>query len=881
MGWRRFLRRATWDDERARELESYVQIESDQNIARGMPAAEARRAAQRKLGNQTHIREQIFDLNTIGSLDNFGRDVRDGLRALRRSPTFTGAAVVMLAIGMGANAAIFSVVNSVIIKPLPYPDSEALVRIVHNIGGVDQPWFSEAIYLSYTNTGQAFQDVGIWSTGAAAVTGLGDPEEVRTLSVNRGFLSALAVSPHMGRWFSPEEDTPGAPLTAIISHGYWERKFGADRRVLERTVTIDSRAHQIVGVMPAAFRFGGEHDIILPARVNRARPGAVFGVEGLARLKPGVTLASANADVTRILESWFEKTGANKNRTERWTPALRPLKQDVVGDVGTSLWVLMGTIGIVLLMACTNVANLLLVRAEARHQEFAIRAALGAHWTRIARSLLVESVALALMSGALGVAVAHIGLRLLVAIGPADLPRLSEVAIDPLVLLVALTVSLASGILFGLVPVARYASRQVIHTGDRGASLSPDRLRAQNLLVAVQVALALVTLVSSGLMIRSFQALRSVEPGFIEPGGVQTFTFSIPRSEVAEPERVTQLQQQIVDAIADLPGVDSVALTTRLPMDLDDADRFSSAITAEDKPEQRPTPPNRHVRFVSPGSFQTLGTALLAGRDFSWTDIYERRAVAIISENLAREFWGSPAEALGKRIREFYSKSPWREIVGVVDDVHDDGAHKLPPATVYWPTQETERSFGLAGYQPRRVAAVIRTDRAGTESLLSEVGDAVRSVRASLPLAEMRTLAAVYDESMARTSFTLVMLAIAAAMALGLGLFGVYAVIAYAVSRRRREIGIRLALGAQAREIRRLFVRRALTVAAIGVVLGLAVAAGLTRLMGSLLFGVSPLDPLTFAAVPVVLAAAVAAASYLPARSASAVSPVEVLATSD
>ena len=316
-------------------------------------------------------------------------------------------------------------------------------------------------------------------------------------------------------------------------------------------------------------------------------------------------------------------------------------------------------------------------------------------------------------------------------------------------------------------------------------------------------------------------------------------------------------------------------------MDLDDADRFSSAMTAQDRPEHRPTPPNRHVRFVSPGSFQTLGTALLAGRDFTWSDIYDRREVAIISENLAREFWGSPSAALGKRLREFYTPSPWREIVGVVDDVHDDGAHRQPPATVYWPTQSTDRSFGIPGYQPRRVAVVIRSDRAGTESLLDEVGDAVRSVHPSLPLAEVRTLAEVYDESMARTSFTLVMLAIAAAMALLLGLFGIYAVIAYAVSRRRREIGIRLALGAQPRAIRRLFVRRALTLAAIGVVIGLAGAAGLTRWMGALLFGVSPLDPLTFAAVPFVLAGAAVVASYLPARRASAVSPVEALATPD
>ena len=347
-----------------------------------------------------------------------------------------------------------------LIKPLPYPDSDRLVRIVHNIGGVDQPWFSEAIYAAYADTGQAFQDVGIWDTRAAAVTGLGDPEEVRTLTVNRGFLTALAVPPQVGRLFSTEDDTPGAPLAAILSHDYWERTFGGDRGVLERAITIDSRAHQIVGVMPAQFRFGGEHDIILPARVNRSRLSPVFGLVGLARLKPGVTLAQANADVTRILETWFDKTGANKNRTERWAPSLRPLKQDVVGDVGKSLWVLMGTIGIVLLMACTNVANLLLVRAEARHHEFAIRAALGAHWTRMARSAAGRERNP--RTPERGAGSGDRPLRPPPARG--DWAGGSAAAVRNLdrsasCSSFALAVSVASGILFGLVPVARYARR--------------------------------------------------------------------------------------------------------------------------------------------------------------------------------------------------------------------------------------------------------------------------------------------------------------------------------------------------------------------------------------------------------------------------------------
>jgi predicted permease len=390
-----------------------------------------------------------------------------------------------------------------------------------------------------------------------------------------------------------------------------------------------------------------------------------------------------------------------------------------------------------------------------------------------------------------------------------------------------------------------------------------------------QVALALVLLVSAGLMIRSFQALRRVDPGFLEPRHVQTFTISIPASMIAEPERVTRMQQQVVDTIAAIPGVASAAFTTRVPMG---SDRSSSALAVEGKADDGRTPPNRQVKIVSPRMFQTLGTPLIAGRDFTWTDVYDRRDLAIISENLARELWGSPAAALGKRVREYYlPQSQWREIVGVARDVYDDGADQPPPATIYWPAQPLDELLSMSGYQGRRVTVAVRTERAGTESLLAQVREAVWSINPNLPLSQVRTLDDVYDRSMARTSFTLIMLAIAGAMALLLGVSGLYGVIAYAVSQRRREIGIRLALGAEPREVRRLFVRRGLIVGGIGLAIGLGGALGFSRLMESLLFGVSPLDPVTFAAMAVLLAAAAVLASYLPARRAAAVDPVETL----
>jgi predicted permease len=786
----------------------------------------------------------------------------------------------MLALGVGATTAIFSVVKRVVIAPLPYPDSGALVRIVHNIGGIEQAYFNDAIITTYIENARAFESLGVWSPSGAGVTitGDGEPEEVRALTASRGFFTTLAVQPQIGRSFSSEEDAPGSADTAMIGAGYWKQKYGGDASVVGRTIVINARPHQIIGVMPAHFAFSGEFDVLLPLRIDPARPVPFFYLNGVARMKPGVTLAQANADMARMLEIYFDKFRVNTARAVRWTPSLVPLKQVVVGDVGATLWIMMGTIAVVLLMACANVANLLLVRAESRRQEFAIRAALGAKWTRVARALLVESMTLALAGGALGLAIAYGGLHLLVAVEPANLPRLSEISLDPTAVAFAVGITLSCGLLLGLMPIAKSFGpgfNRVPGVGARGMSPTRESQRSQNAIVAVQIALALVLLVSACLMIRSFYELRSVDPGFVRPHSLQTFGITIPRAVIPDLERVMRTQQAILDNIVGIPGVASAAFTTRLPMD--PSDRWSMALAAEDKPDDgRTTPPNRQVKVVSPGTFQAFGTPMVAGRDFTWTDLYQAREVAIVSENLAREMWGSAQAALGKRIRQFYgAKGPWREIVGVSGDVYDDGVHRKAPATVYWPAQLDAQLF--AGYQPRRVSVVIRTDRAGTGSLLEELRQAVWSINPNLPLAHVATLDEFYDRSLSRTSFTLATLAIAGVMALLLGISGIYGVIAYAVAQRRREIGIRMALGAQARQIRALFLRSGLIVAAAGVLLGLGAAAAVTRLMQSLLFGVEPLDPLTFTAIPVVLAAAALVATYLPARRALRVDPVETM----
>ena len=447
-------------------------------------------------------------------------------------------------------------------------------------------------------------------------------------------------------------------------------------------------------------------------------------------------------------------------------------------------------------------------------------------------------------------------------------------------MLFAVALSLLSGVLFALVPILKHAGLRPVDAlvgSGRSIGLTRERARSQQVLVTAQMALALVLLLSAGLMVRSFQTLRNVEPGFTDPEHIQTFTISIPATMVAEPERVTRIQHDVLEKLGAIPGVASAAFTTRVPMG---SDRSSAALSVEGVPDDGQTPPNRQVKIVSPGLFRALNVSLVQGRDFSWMDVYDKRPVAIISDNLAREVFGSPTVALGKRVREYYDKAaPWLEIVGVAGNVNDDGADQPPPETIYWPALPDERLLSMSGYQSRRVTFAVRTDLAGTQELLRQVREAVWSVRSTLPLAQLRTLDEVYAQSMARTSFTLLMLAIGAAMALLLGISGVYGIVAYAISRRRREVGIRLALGAQPADIRRLFMQRGLILAAIGVGIGLGISAGVTRLMQALLFGIDPLDPITFAATTVVLVGAAALATYLAARRAVALDPVETLRT--
>ena len=870
-------------------------------MSSGMPRDEAEAQAYRQFGSVSRAREASRDVKLMLPLDDLVRDARHGLRALRRAPVFSLVVILTLGLTIGANTAIFSVVNALLIKPLPYPDSHELVNLDHVAPGLNSGsvGFSVDLYFTYLDENRTFEHLGVWGNGGATIAGVGDPEQARMLMVSNGVLQAIGVQPMLGRWFTEAEHAPAADAanlpfgaTVILTHAYWQRKFGGDPGVIGRTILINSRPSPVVGVMPAGFRFLNmtpEAEVILPMQLDRNQYFlGGFGIQGLARLKPGVSLAEAQADMQRMLPIWLEAwptppRGASRDAVANWrvAPTPEPLKNVVVGNIASTLWVLMGTIGAVLAIACANVANLMLVRADARRLEFAVRTALGAGRRRIAKVLFVESALLGAIGGGVGLALAYLGLRLLVALEPTNLPRLHEISIDPLVLAFVVVVSLMSTLLLGSIPVLKHASSSAATLGaaTRGATASRERHRTRNGLVIAQVALALVLIVCSGLMLRTFAALHDIDPGFARPSDIQIARIAITPSISTEPVRYTQIQRQILDEIAAIPGVESASFATGAPMEAGRTQPNALFVQGQDY-AAADTPPMRRFKWVAPGYFATIGTRFVAGRDITWSDIDAGGEVAVISEGLARELWGDPAAAVGRFIRESPPEAPgtWREITGVVQDVYEDGVHLEAPQLVYWPVR-AQSFFGRPAYGTPFIAYVVRSERAGTASLVAEIRRAVRSQNADLPVFLVRSVQDLYANSLAQTSFTLVMLAIAAAMALGLGLLGIYGVMAYIVSQRRREIGIRLALGAPSVAVKRMIVRHGLGLVASGTAIGLVIALVMTRFMSSLLFGVSALDATSYLVGLAVLVGTAAVASYVPARRAAAVDPVETLKT--
>lgn len=871
----------------------HIQERADELEAEGMPRKEAEQAAHREFGNVALVEQRSREQWQWPALESLLADIKFTLRRIRKSPGFAITVLLTLAIGIGANTAVFSVVDGVLLKPLPYPDSNQLVALWLDAPGAAGLSNFEAglrlspsMYFTFAENNHAFQSLGVWVPSTANVTGIAQPEQAHTLEISDGILQTLNVPPAVGRWFSAQDQDPKGSKTVMLSYGYWQRRFGGDRGVIGRSIQLDSQTREIVGVMPRDFRVvDRDFDLLVPVAFDKGTLKlAGFGYNGIGRLKPGMSIAQADADVSRLIETWMHsysngpKTNPFFYRRWKITPQFRPLKQQIVGQVSKVLWVVMATVGLVMLIACVNIANLLLVRADSRRHELSIRAALGAGRARIARELLFESVTLGIIGGVLALGAAYGALHLLIAFGPAGLPRLSEIALDGRSIAFTLVISVFSGFLFGSIPAFKYSrtgAAAALSGTSRTVSVSRDRQRSRSILVVAQVAMAMVLLISALLMIRTFAALRNVDPGFTDPDHLATMRIYIPDLLVTDPVQVTRMQNEIVDKIAAVPGVTAVGFSGGLP--IEGIDPNWDELGVEGKHYDDGDPPLRLFNYVSPGYFQTLGTRVVAGRDFTWSDIYSFQQYVMVSENFARENWGSAPAAVGKRVRQF-SSMPWQVVIGVVQDVRHNGVDEKAPAIIYWPAMIYSPYTSKPTIDPpRSVSYAIRSTRAGSESLVADIQRAVWSIDGNLPVANASTMQEIYAKSMERTSFTLAMLAIAGSMALLLGIIGIYGVISYSVSQRTREIGIRLALGAQKKELKWMFVRSALTLTVVGVSIGVIAAAMLTQSMKSLLFGISPLDPITYLTVPLVLAAAAAIASYLPARRAAAINPVEAL----
>jgi predicted permease len=825
-------------------------------------------------------------------MQSFANQIRQILRRLGRAPMFTGVALLTIAIGVGANTAVFSVVDGVLLKPLPYPHPDELVFVSHTAPGIGVKDLSASpsTYFIYREQNRTFEDVGLYEGDSVGVTGLAQPEQIPAVDVTDGILPILGIQPMLGRFFTRADDSPGSPKTLLLSYGFWNRKFGGDSHVVGRTLVVDGESREIIGVMPQRFRFLTEQEepqMFLPIQLNREKTIlGQFHYFSIARLKPGATIPQASADMARmlpiVLRSFPPPPGYSLDMFThaRIGPIVQPLKSAVVGDIGGVLWLLMGGIGLVLLIACANVANLLLVRTEGRQHELAVRAALGASRGRIASELFLESLVLAVLGSALGLGLAYLTLPALIALAPAGLPRADEIGINAPVLLFACAAALLASLLAASLPIFKYVGAHLgtgLRESGRTLSETRERHRARSALVIAQVALAFVLLICSGLMIRTFRALINVQPGFSDAAGIQTFSISIPSADVFEGVQVVRLQDAIRQRIEAVPGVSSAGFGTAVPMG---GNSWNDPVFVENHPlPAGQLQPLRRFKFISPGYFASLGTPLLAGRDYTWADLYNKLPVAIVDESLARLIspaaGSDPSAVLGQRIR-VSSVDDWRQVIGVVGDVHQDGVNKDAPATAYWPAMAANLESNALMIQ-RDVIFTVRSPIAGSAGLMDEIRRAVWSADPNLPVADVHTLQYFYKRSLAQTSFTLIMLAIAGGMAFLLGVVGLYGVIAYSVTQRTREIGIRMALGAQRDDVTRMFVRHGLMLVSIGVACGLAGAAVTISLMKSLLFHVKPSDPMTYLAVSTGLIATAVVASYIPSRRAAKVDPSEAL----
>jgi len=861
------------------EVRSYVDLLTEEKIKAGMSPDDARRAARLEAGSIEQIKDEVRDVRKGTFFDSALQDFRYGVRLLRRSPGFTALAVLTIGLGIGANSAIFSVINGVVRKPLAYPDSERLMFITSQFPTLNftKFWISPPEYFDFKEHTRAFSHVAAYSSGAMNLSEGDRPERVNAAFVTASMFDVLGVRPQRGSAFTPEQDRPGADPVLLISHELWQRAFGADPAIVGKAVQIQGRARTILGVMPPGFDLhDSKAQLWLPLGLdpaNRQNRGSHF-VYVVGRLAPDVTAARANAELQGMLRQWREwvpQGHVPNDSTHRVQMA--PLRDEVVGNVRKALWVLQGAVALVLLIACANVANLLLARAESRHKEFAVRTALGAGRTRILRQFMAEGTVLSLLGAALGLALAFWGLKALLAANPASVPRASEITLDPVVLTFTVGVALLTGVVFGLAPL--------LHMGDQAVSLSikeggvratsgSGRNRVRRGLVVAEIALAVMLVIGAGLLIKTFRNLTSVDAGFDVDNRV-TFGLVLPQATYPDSQRVVQVITDLSTRLNEVPGVERVAAMQGLPP--------MRPVNANDTNFEGYTPgpgdPPANVDYyqtVTLGYFETMGIEIANGRGFEAGDAIGG-PVVVINETLARRFY-KDTDPIGRRLNPFFGpNTPLFTIVGVAKDVKQGGLDAPAGTELYFNFEQGPR---LVGFAPRQMNLVLEVSRP-LRSLTPAIREAVSAVDPGLPIVQLRTMEDVVGASLARQRFLSLLLGIFAGVALLLAAIGTYGVLSYMVSERHREIGIRMALGAGNGQVVALVLRQGLTIATIGIVVGVAGALALSRITRSLLYGVDPADPATFGAVVAVIAAVATVACLVPMLRATRVDPLTAI----
>ncbi len=872
--WRNLAKKDEVERDLHAEMNAYVAALAEEKMRAGMSAEAARRAALVETGGVEQVKEAVRDARTGALLETAAQDVKYGWRMLRKNPGFTLAAVVALALGIGANTAIFSVVNAVLLRPLPYHNPDQLAVVLH---GGNSP-VAPANYLDWKKQSQTFQNMGAAEYWSPNLTGGDRPEHIWALRVTASMFPVLGVNPIVGRVFSETEEGDGRNQVVVISYGTWQRRFGGDRNIVGKQVGLDGSIYEVIGVMPPTFRFAPfwatKAELWVPLSLQAratSREGNSLRVFG--RIKDGVTLEQARAEMATItgrLEQQFPGTNRHVKVVS--------LKEKVVGDVRPALLVMLGAVAMVLLIACANVAHMLLARAAARKKEIAVRIALGASRARLVRQFITESLLLSLIAGLCGLLLGRWGINILLALHPAGLPYMDGITLDMKVLAFTLGVSMLTGVMFGLAPALHGTSANLnvsLKESERGTSESGGRSRFRSVLIASEFGLALVLLVGAGLMIRAFMMLTEMDPGF-KPDHVLTMTVSVTGSQQSDPARRMNFFNDVVANVKSLPGVESASMTNHIPLA---GDVWGYSFYIQGRPIPRPgDAPNAIYRVVMPGYFQTMQVPLLQGRDVNNADGMGQTAVVVINQFLAQK-WFPNEDAVGKQITlddPTKGAPAWMTIVGVVKNLKQEDWADPPYAEMFLPYYQAKDYLQETQSRVNYMTLVVRTKGDPSEAAAS-VKNAIWSMDKNVTIAEVQTMRDIVENANSQPRFYLVLLGSFAGVALLLAGVGMYGVMSYAVAQRTHEIGIRMALGARQSDVLRMVVRQGVVLALVGAVIGLVGSLLSTRLMVSFLYGVQPRDPLTIAAVWVVLTSVALLACYIPARRATRIDPMVAL----